>query len=166
MLTPFFETSIDWKRTTLHSFIWIFLSYHWTRSSSRKTGSTGGRELTLQVKAGDTMSLRATTIDDSLLKIYFCVAFEHGTDQQNQFSARDEDIPTLEYKDSFPAGHEDIPTLEYEDIFPAGDEDIPSLEYQDQFSAGDEEYFSPDIKKSDSTCSSNTDCPSNLSCIR
>ena len=110
-------------------------SYHWTRSSSRKTGSTGGRELTLQVKAGDTMSLRATTIDDSLLKIYFCVAFEHGTDQQSSFSARDEDIPTLEYQDGIPAGYEDI----------------SSPEYQDQFSAGDEKYFSPDLKKSHST---------------
>ena len=125
-------------------------SYHWTRSSSRKTGSTGGRELTLEVKAGDTMSLRATTIDDSLLKIYFCVAFEHGTDQQSRLSARDEDIPILEYQDSFPAG----------------DEGIPSLEYQDHFSAGGEEYFSPDLEEDHSTCSSNANCPSHLSCIR
>ena len=37
---------------------------------------------------------------------------------------------------------------------------------EDNFSAGDEEFFSPDLEEPQSTCSSNADCPSNLSCIR
>ena len=107
--------------------------------------STAGREVTLAATAGDTIYFKTSTMKDAYNDIYFCVAFEHGSNPQSRFSPRDEEISHPKYQDHFPADDEDIPSPENQDHFP-----------------DDEEYFS--LEKS--TCSSNTDCPPHLACIR
>ena len=123
-------------------------SKHYTSYGGSGTARyIGGREVTLEARAGDTIYFKTSAMQDHYYYIYFCVAFEHGSDHQSRFSADEEGVPGPEYLNSFPAGDVGIPGLEYQDSFP-----------------DDEEYFSADLEKS--TCSSNADCPPYLACIR
>ena len=124
-------------------------SFHYTFSGTGTNRETGSREVTLAAKVGNTIDLRTGTMQNWFHTIYFCVAFEHGPEQQSRLSVGDEDIYSPDqYRDS------------------AGDDDKPRSDYQDKFFAGDEEYFSPDLKNPQSSCSSNADCPPHLACIR
>ena len=122
-------------------------SQHYTSfgGSSGSVYSTGGREVTLEARAGDTIHFKTHTMNDYYHHIYFCVAFEHGFDHQSQFA---EGLPRLEYEDSFPTDDEDIPSPGNHDHFTAGYEEIPSPEYQDQFFDVYEDIFSPEYEDS------------------
>ena len=61
---------------------WLFLNgnqldetEHNTYSNSGTVSSTGGRVVTLEASAGDTIEIRATQMDRYYVNIYFCAEF-------------------------------------------------------------------------------------------
>ena len=50
-------------------------SFHSTYSDSGKVGSTGGREVTLEVSAGDSITLETTTMEGSFYDVLTCFNF-------------------------------------------------------------------------------------------